>query len=183
MDGVTTSCYYATIDKVNSWLLNFRRRSAPWYMYRDILRPMLHNDPTLRFTAVQVSQGLAFLSELIKRSLQRVVCTVVCTDCRIDMWVDLDDHMIDKSDVKHDSLTRHKTASTEYVGPTLSPKVSSSSALDISKLDPVEKPRETHVHDGRVPSGLESSKTERIKTPAPEPFFKWAIGPNMAKKK
>jgi len=179
VDGVTTSCYHATVDKVEPWFRSLESTSAILYIADKVLCPMLHTDPTQRLTATQVSQAFTSIFRYIKPLPQ----TVVCMDCRIDMWVDLDDHVIDRSGAKHNPSIRHQAASKEDISPTFSPKVSSFSAPIILKVDSVEKPRETHVHDGRVPPGLEGSKTERKKKPAPGPFFKWAIGPNIAKKK
>lgn len=129
IDGAPTSCYYATLDKMESWFLEFHFDVFPRRMYKDILRNMLHKDPMRRYTAVQVSQATRSLFDEIGKSPQNSMCP----HCRLDLWVDLESHTVDTSDTRLEDRSDPKTAVDRELHDDISPSMSTSSTLSSAK--------------------------------------------------
>jgi serine/threonine protein kinase len=157
IDGITTNSYHASLDKIHQWFFEADRGTLPWHVYHPVLRKMLCRDSADRPTAVQVSQA-------ISRMLYRTASTAGtyekpnCTACRLDMWVDMNKHVVKGSATPSSSVhlpnteeepTSSSQSSKEYDAPEV-PK-------NVESLDRETIPRRTP----RIVSPVRSEQSAR----------------------
>jgi serine/threonine protein kinase/tetratricopeptide (TPR) repeat protein len=103
VDGNTTNSYYASLDKVEKWFSEVNRGTLPGLMYDHVLFDMLCRDPANRPIAVEISQEI---SRILDPSTAESHERPNCTQCRLDMWVDINKH-VDKDSATPSSRVVH----------------------------------------------------------------------------
>jgi serine/threonine protein kinase len=87
-NGMTTSAYHATLDKVNSIFLSDGVLAAP---FKAIIQPMIAKEPRERLTASEASKAISAYRLELNNGLDRE-----CQECCLNLWVE-DDADVDFS--------------------------------------------------------------------------------------
>ncbi|KAF2823331.1 hypothetical protein CC86DRAFT_409249 [Ophiobolus disseminans] len=79
--GVSTNSYYASLEKVETWFLDAKRKELYLLMYENVLSKVLCRNPATRITAAEVSRQTIQILKQLSTGYQK------CSECRLDMWI------------------------------------------------------------------------------------------------